>query len=100
MLIQHDIFEEKGDETPQSNQTTVPDGDVPPRQNLEELERGETYPTGTSFAVLTIGLMAVVLVLALDNYIISKLGQEQRHYRQEAANLSSDGRPYSHHPFQ
>lgn len=30
------------------------------------------YPRGFKFALLTIGLMAVVLVLALDNYIISE----------------------------
>ena len=28
------------------------------------------YPRGITFVLLTIGLMAVVLVLALDNYII------------------------------
>lgn len=30
------------------------------------------YPLGFKFALLTIGLMAVVFVLALDNYIISE----------------------------
>ncbi len=30
------------------------------------------YPGGFKFALLTIGLMAVVLVLALDNYIIGE----------------------------
>jgi hypothetical protein len=34
------------------------------------------YPCGFKFALLTIGLMAVVLVLALDNYII---GEWNRH---------------------
>lgn len=28
------------------------------------------YPNGVTFLLLTVGLMAVVLVLALDNYII------------------------------
>lgn len=40
--------------------------------NLEKLESEEEYPSGLSFILLTIGLMAVVLVLALDNYIISE----------------------------
>lgn len=40
--------------------------------NLQKLESEEEYPSGLSFILLTIGLMAVVLVLALDNYIISE----------------------------
>lgn len=35
-----------------------------------ENEDGNQYPDGFKFVVLTIGLMAVVLVVALDNYII------------------------------
>lgn len=38
--------------------------------NYEKLESEVEYPSGISFTLLTIGLMAVVLVLALDNYII------------------------------
>ena len=33
-------------------------------------EEEDSYPHGITFVLLTIGLMAVVLVLALDNYII------------------------------
>ena len=33
-------------------------------------EEEDNYPHGITFVLLTIGLMAVVLVLALDNYII------------------------------
>ncbi len=33
-------------------------------------EEKQEYPHGTTFVLLTVGLMAVVLVLALDNYII------------------------------
>ena len=46
-------------------------GDVLPLEdNLKKLECETEYPSGISFMLLTIGLMAVVLVLALDNYII------------------------------
>ena len=38
---------------------------------LEFASNGEdAYPRGITFILLTTGLMAVVLVLALDNYII------------------------------
>lgn len=37
-----------------------------------EQEIGNQYPQGITFVLLTIGLMAVVLVLGLDNYIIGK----------------------------
>lgn len=33
-------------------------------------EDGNQYPHGFTFVVLTIGLMAVVLVVGLDNYIV------------------------------
>lgn len=34
----------------------------------------EDYPRGLTFILVTIGLMFVVLILALDNYIIGKQG--------------------------
>ena len=95
MPIQHDTPEEKEDETPQKTLTIVPDSEAPPEQDFVELESREAYPNGISFVFSTTGLMAVVLVLALGNYIISKFGQEQRHYRQEAANISGNRHPYS-----
>ena len=36
----------------------------------DEAENEGHYPRGSTLAVLTIGLMAVVLVVAMDNYII------------------------------
>ena len=48
--------------------------DVDPPSNFEdveaEVEDENIFLDGFSFVVLTIGLMAVVLILALDNYII------------------------------
>lgn len=35
-------------------------------------EEEDSYPHGITFVLLTVGLMAVVLVLALDNYIICR----------------------------
>lgn len=54
-------------------------GDEPITDDISPLEKGfgkveseKEYPSGVSFILLTVGLMAVVLVLALDNYIISE----------------------------
>lgn len=52
------------------------DAQVPVRNECNDerahLEQGaeDHYPGGLTFMLLTIGLMAVVLVVALDNYII------------------------------
>ena len=40
-------------------------------QNEDQISKEEDeYPRGFTFLLLTVGLMVVVLVLALDNYII------------------------------
>ena len=43
---------------------------LPVEDSFRRLESEQEYPSGITFVLLTIGLMAVVLVLALDNYII------------------------------
>ena len=48
----------------------VPDDISPLENSLETLEVGKEYPSGIKFILLTIGLMAVVLMVALDNFII------------------------------
>lgn len=41
-------------------------------ESQAEVGNRPQYPRGFKFALLTIGLMAVVLVIALDNYITSE----------------------------
>ena len=57
--------------------STIPRNNASAKTSFEgntELEltsdEGDDYPHGITFVLLTTGLMAVVLVLALDNYII------------------------------
>jgi hypothetical protein len=44
----------------------VPSSAVP----FDDGNKEQAYPRGLMFLILTIGLMAVILIVALDNYII------------------------------
>ena len=48
----------------------IPDDVSPLEDSSRRLEIEKEYPNGIGFVLLTIGLMAVVLLVALDNYII------------------------------
>ena len=58
------------------------------------------YLRGISFILLTVGLMAVVLVLALDDYIISGFEAIPPSTSEKEADIRSDGHTNSDHPFQ
>ena len=47
-----------------------PQIDVEPNQPTEDIEDDIKYPSRIRLAFLTIGLMAIVLMVALDNYIL------------------------------
>lgn len=49
------------------------EGDIK-EQDAEPEDDQAQYPRGVTFVLLTIGLMAVVLVVAMDNYIIGAFG--------------------------
>lgn len=73
MSSEEQRIEEKGDETPNEKEVChepIPDAILPLENSLRRLEIEKEYPSGISFILLTIGLMAVVLVVALDNFII------------------------------
>ena len=75
--------------------------DILPLENgFRKLESEKEYPSGISFILLTVGLMAVVLVLALDNYIISEFEALASSSSDREANIQSDGHTNSDHPFQ
>lgn len=40
------------------------------QQQDEKQNQDPVYPTGVRLAILTLGMMAVVLMVALDNYIL------------------------------
>ena len=57
-------------ENPDAKRQTEPDSErMPPDKGVAPKGENE-YPRGLTFILLTVGLMVVVLVLALDNYII------------------------------
>lgn len=53
----------------ENNGISKPDNEKGLIEDSATLE-GEVFPRGWTFVLLTVGLMAVVLVLGLDNYII------------------------------
>lgn len=57
---------------------------------LETQEDDSRYPSGIRLVFLTSGLMAVVLMVALDNYI---LGVLFRHFMQAANESTSNRNP-------
>ena len=73
---------------------------LPLEDGFRGLESEQEYPSGISFVLLTIGLMAVVLVLALDNYIICESQALASSSSAIKANIQSDCHPDSHYPFQ
>lgn len=67
--------EKLGEGTPTKKQAFdehILDDGLSHKGSLGKSESDEKYPEGIRFILLTVGLMAVVLVLALDNYIISE----------------------------
>lgn len=87
--------EKMGEAAP--NETEVyepmPDSGTPIANSLRGFESEEEYPSGISFILLTVGLMAVVLVLALDNYIICEY-QATASYRSDTKADTSKRPPY------
>lgn len=57
-------------EKPVARETSEPDNEKCVGGRDTALEEDDIYPDGLTFILLTVGLMVVVLVLALDNYII------------------------------
>lgn len=78
----------------------TPDGMFPLQSSSRRREIEKEYPRGISFILLTVGLMAVVLVLALDNYIITEFEAIASSTSDKEADVRSDGHTNPDHPFQ
>ena len=46
--------------------------DIEQSEDPEDVEDNHDYPTGLRLATMTLGIMAFVLMVALDNYILSE----------------------------
>ncbi|KAL9629497.1 MAG: hypothetical protein Q9164_006855 [Protoblastenia rupestris] len=46
--------------------------DIEPSEDIEDVEDNHDYPTGLRLVTMTLGIMAFVLMVALDNYILGE----------------------------